>query len=314
MEAKYLSLLDDEVIAFIRRTEEFYPADAVNASIEDQRRYYDALCKAFAGEWPEEVTKTDHWVTAREGHVAIRNYEVSDPNPKAKIIYIHGGGFVVGGLDSHDSICAEFCARTGMNVTSIDYRLCPENPHPAGYLDCLNVYRRLKDQDDTPIILAGDSAGGTLVASLVQSLGRAEDRIVGQLLIYPALGGDKSLPSYLEHENAPMLTRADMEFYESVRGEGRDLSLDPTATPLAADDFAGLPPTVILTAECDPLASDGGAYQSAIEGAGGAAIWINEKGLVHGYLRARFISKRAAESVARIVDALNMFAAREWKF
>jgi len=248
MDDKYLDLLDAETLAFVRQTEAFYPVDAINATIEQQRGFYDALCDEFNEGYPPEVT--------------------------------------------HDSICAEFCARTGCSLTAVDYRLAPEFIHPVAYDDCLVAFNRITAEQTIPIILVGDSAGGTLAAAVAHTVRGEAQNLVGQLLIYPALGGDKSKGSYQEHANAPMLTLADIEFYGEIRGSGRDLSNDATATPLADRDFSNLPPTVIVTAECDPLADDGGAYRDVIQKAGGKALWFNETGLVHGYLRARFTVER----------------------
>lgn len=314
MDDKYLDLLDEETQEFVRRTEAFYPPDAINASIEEQRKFYDELCNEFHSGYPKGVTASDRWISAREHDVAVRDYIFNESVGRAHLVFFHGGGFVVGGLESHDSICAEFCARTQCNLTAVDYRLAPEFSHPAAYDDCLNTFRRISDEVDAPCILVGDSAGGTLAASVCHEARSKPYAPIGQLLIYPALGGDQSKGSYEDHANAPMLTKDDMDFYSQIRGNGRDLSLDTTATPLADDDFSGLPPTVIVTAECDPLADDGGYYQDAIRAAGGNAVWFNEAGMVHGYLRARTTVKRAADSVTRMVDALNMLADREWTY
>jgi len=312
MDDKYLDLLDAETLAFVRQTEAFYPADAINATIEQQRGFYDALCDEFNEGYPPEVTASDRWMNGREGSFQVRDYVNSQARPKAHIVYFHGGGFVVGGLTSHDSICAEFCARTGCSLTAVDYRLAPEFIHPVAYDDCLVAFNRITAEQTIPIILVGDSAGGTLAAAVAHTVRGEAQNLVGQLLIYPALGGDKSKGSYQEHANAPMLTLADIEFYGEIRGSGRDLSNDATATPLADRDFSNLPPTVIVTAECDPLADDGGLYRDVIQKAGGKAVWFNETGLVHGYLRARFTVKRAADSVTRMVEAINMLADGRW--
>jgi len=314
METRYLDLLDDEIIEFINQTEVFYPPDAANASVDQQRSYYNALCQSFAGSWPAGVTKVDRWLTSREESVLVRDYSMERKPANAHILYFHGGGFVVGSLESHDSICAELCARTGMPLTAVDYRLCPEFIHPAAFEDCLNVFRRLVTETDLPIILVGDSAGGTLAAAVAQRTRSDAPSLIGQLLIYPALGGDKSSQSYIEHKNAPMLSVADIEYYEKLRAGDRDLSFDVTATPLADENFNGLPPTVIVTAECDPLADDGTLYMQAVSEAGGKVACIKEAGLVHGFLRARSISSRASRSFASIVEALQMLEDKRWSF
>ena len=112
-----------------------------------------------------------------------------------------------------------------------------------------------------PIVLCGDSAGGNLAAAVSHATRGHAVRPVGQVLIYPGLGGDRSKGSYVTHAEAPMLTVRDLEFYKHVRTGGVDLTGDITLSPLADADFANLPPTVLITAECDPLSSDGEAYR-----------------------------------------------------
>ena len=134
--------------------------------------------------------------------------------------------------------------------------------------------------------------------------GRIDGRITGQVLIYPGLGGDRGQGSYVTHATAPQLTVADMEFYQQVRSGGTPPERDPRYAPLHDTDFSGLPPTAILTVECDPLSSDGEAYRDAIQAAGGQAVWIETKGLVHGCLRARTMSRRAAAFFDTVTSAI----------
>jgi acetyl esterase len=133
------------------------------------------------------------------------------------------------------------------------------------------------------------------------------------VLIYPGLGGDRDRGSYLEHAQAPMLSRADVLWYDAIRHpEGQSGAGDPTARPLEDRDFAHLPPTVVFTAQCDPLADDGPAYAARITAAGGRAVSHEEAGLVHGYLRARGTVGRARTSFARICAAIGALGRGEW--
>lgn len=301
-EPDYQSLIDAPTWAFIRQTESHYPPDTASLGIADQRRIYDRMCRAFHRGYPPGVTAQDQSIAG----VPCRIYPGAGPT----VIYLHGGGFVVGGLDSHDDICAEIRARTGLKVVAVDYRLCPEHPHPAAYDDCLAVARALAG----PLLLAGDSAGGNLAAALAHAL-RGNGRVLGQVLIYPGLGGPRGRGSHLTHAHAPMLTAADVDFYAGIRHGGPPPDPpDPTASPLDAGDFTGLPPTLAIAAECDPLADDAPAYAAALRAAGGRAHAITEAGLVHGYLRARSTVPRAAASFDRIIDTLAAFAHGDWPF
>jgi acetyl esterase len=300
----YRTLIDAETWAFIERTNAWYPPETVEYSIAQQREIYDNMCREFLAFYPEGVTAETTSIATQGRDIPIRVYRIAE-RPAAAVVYFHGGGVVVGGLESHVDVCAELCARTGYEVVSVDYRLAPEHVHPAQFDDALAAYEWTTARYDVPIVLAGDSAGGNLAASVSHATRRSPKKPAGQVLIYPGLGGDPSRGSYVTHAEAPMLTARDLDFYRHVRTGGRDdYPGDATLSPLADADFSGLPPMVVISAECDPLSSDGETYRDKILAAGGRAVWHEEKGLVHGYLRARHSVGRAGRSFTRIVDAV----------
>lgn len=298
----YSTLIDQETWAFIRRTAGFYPSDTTKMSIQDQRRIYDKMCRAFFKGYPPGLTVTD---STADG-VPIRIYQKGKTD--TNVVFLHGGGFVVGGLNSHDDICAEICDRTGFRVIFVDYRLSPEYKHPAAFDDAWRATQYVTLTWPGTLILAGDSAGANLAAAVAHH-GRGTLDIAGQVLIYGAFGGDINKGSYLTHAHAPMLTRADIKFYMGIRHEGPPPDNDPTAAPLHDADFSNLPPSVLISAECDPISDDSRDYRDRILAAGGQAIWINEAGLVHGYLRARSNVTRARESFTRIINAISALGA-----
>jgi acetyl esterase len=305
--ADYSALLDDEVWAFLNESARYYPDDAVGLSITEQRALYNKMCVAFDQGRPSNITVED----LPFGGVPCRVYSPTDTSylATATVFFCHGGGFVVGGLDSHDSVCAEFCAITGLRVIAVDYRLSPEHPHPDDFDDAWAAFEAVCVAFEGAIVMCGDSAGGNLVAAVTHhARGRIDGRITGQLLIYPGLGGDQSKGSYITHAQAPGLTKQDMEFYMNIRSAGQDKYGDPTYAPLHDKDFTNLPATVIITAECDPLSDDGKDYRDAMLAAGGEAIWINETGLVHAYLRARVMSSKAGASFGRMTQSLSALA------
>jgi acetyl esterase len=228
------------------------------------------------------------------------------------VVYLHGGGFVVGGLESHDDVCAELCARTGFQVVAADYRMSPEYDHPAAFDDAWTVYQWARQAFDKPVVLCGDSAGGNLAAAVAHEARNRDLAVLGQVLIYPGLGGNMDTGSYLEHAHAPMLTRAEIEFYADIRTRDPAAKLRPDYAPLLDSNFASLPPTIIFSAECDPLCDDGRDYRDAIQAAGGRAHWYRETGLVHGYLRARHTVARAKDSFSRIVSSVAALGKAEW--
>jgi acetyl esterase len=298
-------ITDAEVLDFIARTESFYPPDATGFTIAEQRRVYDELCAAFRQPRPAGVAVTDETVAGPGGPIPQRRYVPQNVGP-VTVVYYHGGGFVVGGLDSHDDICAEIAAATDCPVVSVDYRLCPEHIHPAAYDDSLATARAALAEG--PVILAGDSAGGNLAAAAAQTLRGAA--IKGQVLIYPGFGGDRlNLSSYTECAEAPMLSARDVRFYWGVRAGGDAPGDDPTFFPLAAADFSDLAPCFISTAGVDPLRDDGVEYVRRLIGAGVTAYCAVEPQLPHGHLRARTGSHRARAAFGRILDAIREFAA-----
>jgi len=214
------------------------------------------------------------------------------------------GALSLGGLESHDDICAEICDRTGFRVISVDYSLCPENKFPADFEDARTAVQYVAERWLAGLILVGDSAGANLAAAVSHDL-RDELDISGQLLIYGVFGGDVNMGSYLTHADAPLLSRDEVLFYSKIRFDGEAPLSEPRAWPLQDTDFSGLPPSVIFSAQCDPLSDDSHAYRDAILDAGGQVALIEEKGLVHGYLRARSMVTRARVSFTRIVNAIS---------
>ncbi|MGB2069779.1 MAG: alpha/beta hydrolase fold domain-containing protein, partial [Candidatus Puniceispirillaceae bacterium] len=148
----YQTYLDEHIWQFIRDTARHFPDDAAQLSIAEQRRVYDSMCHAFAVERPCHLRVVD----GKAGAVGLRHYSAGDGD--ACIVYFHGGGFVMGGLDSHDDVCAEICAATGYDVIAVDYRLAPENPFPAAIEDAEAAYDWLLEQGVTPekMFVAGD--------------------------------------------------------------------------------------------------------------------------------------------------------------
>lgn len=302
----YRQIIDAPTWDFIRRTDAAYPPDTATLSIADQRAIYDRMCREFHRGYPPGVTAEDRPF----GGVPCRHY----PGTGGTVVYFHGGGFVVGGLHSHDDVCAEIRAETGLSVVSVDYRLSPEHPHPAAFHDAIAATRAIAADCPAPLLLAGDSAGGNLAAATAQAIGRKGGYgIAGMVLIYPGLGGNKDAGSYLTHAQAPMLTRDDVLFYSRIRhGDAAPPPPDPSFAPLSDTDFAHLPPTLAIAAECDPLADDAAAYAAHLTAAGTPALAVTEPGLVHGYLRARATVPRAAASFARITRTLSAMAHGTW--
>ncbi len=305
------TITDPEMLKYIRLVHEHYPPDPNKLSADEDRRHYDKLCAVFQGNRPDDIAVEDVKINARspDRELAIRHYRAGQPQTGSKsvLLYLHGGGFIVGGLESHDSICAEICADSGLEVVALDYRLAPDHLFPAALDDAQEAYLHLL-KDGRSVVVGGDSAGGCLAVGVCLRARRMGFAMpLGQLLIYPGLGGDPDKGSYIEHAEAPMLTRTDCLHYFQVYSGGqlRGLANNPELSPLVAETFAGLPPASIFSADVDPLRDDASEYANRLRKDGVAVRYRNEEQLVHGYLRARRTSRRAAKSFASICDSLS---------
>ena len=279
--------LSEQMTAFVEKTVSFNSTDS---SLGGLRQAYSDMCRAFTPSRPAGLYVVDFELAG----VPVRSYQPSVSPPTSGcpcIVYLHGGGWVVGDLDSHDFICAELASVLGVLVIAVDYRLAPEHPFPAAFNDCLSVWRALRtgpfQLDPARTLVAGDSAGGNLAAALCLALRDAgEPAPCAQVLIYPGLGGDHRLPSRGECADAPLLSSSDLDCYHTLYLGG---IRQPTAyaMPLLAADFSGLPPALIAVAQFDPLRDDGVLYAGRLNAAGVSAMLYYGQGLVHGCLRAR---------------------------
>ncbi|SNX69251.1 acetyl esterase [Cereibacter ovatus] len=300
-ETDYRDLIDEDTWEFIRTCARHLPPDSTRLPLDEQRAMHDALCRALHADLPAGVMLDDQTF----GGVPCRLYQPAAAS--GSVVWLHGGGFRLGTLQADDDICAEIAAATGLRVVSVGYRLAPEHPHPAAFQDALTASLAVARAFPGPLLLAGEDAGASLAASVAHAA-RGRIALAGQVLICPALGGDRDRGSYLSHAVAPMLGRQDVLRLASLRHDGRAPAADPTSDALRDTDFRGLPPTLIVTAQCDPTSDDGRNYRDAIRAAGGRARWTEEPGLVHGFLRARHRAARAADSFARITTALAAMA------
>ncbi|EJM41498.1 esterase/lipase [Pseudomonas sp. GM33] len=275
--------LSKEMTAFVEKTVSFNSTDS---SLAGLRQAYSEMCRAFTPVRPAGLYVVDFELSG----VAVRSYQPAASGASC-IVYLHGGGWVVGDLDSHDFICAELASTLGVLVIAVDYRRAPEHPFPAAFDDCLKVWRALRtgpfQLDPERMLVVGDSAGGNLAAALCLALRDAGEPLpCAQVLIYPGLGGDHRLPSRSECVDAPLLSSSDVDCYHALYLRG---TRQPSAyaMPLLATDFRGLPPAWIAVAQFDPLRDDGVRYAERLNAAGGAATLYVGEGLVHGCLRAR---------------------------
>jgi acetyl esterase len=233
------------------------------------------------------------------GEIPARLYAPSDP--AGVILWIHGGGWVICDLDTHDAMCRLLATESGCEVIAVDYRLAPEHPFPAPLEDAWDALRWVAEQaGDRPVIVAGDSAGGNLAAvCALRARDRGGPELALQVLVYPATSGDLTTPSCAKYGSGrdTFLTLAEMEwFWAHYVGDASDDS-GPELRPLRAQDHSGLPPTILVTAEYDPLRDDGFAYAKALQTAGVPVTHHHYDDVVHAFFTLVNMLDRGNEAV-----------------
>ena len=235
----------------------------------------------------------DATVAGPEGAIPIRIYRPDVDGAVPTVVFFHGGGFVIGDLDTHDDHARLICHDVEAVVVSVDYRLAPEHPFPAGFEDCFASTKWAAEHiaelggDAGRIAVAGDSAGGNLSAAVAIAATReGGPKLAAQLLIYPGVDfreDDDLHPSRIENGEGLFLTSEDMQWFGNHYLSDQAHRHDPRASVLLATDLAGLPPAVVGTGEYDPLRDEGEAYAKALEEAGVKVALRRYDGLIHGF-------------------------------
>ena len=249
--------------------------------------------------------------------IPVRIYwpPVAEHSDLPVVVFYHGGGFALGDLETHDPVARAHAVGAEAIVVSVDYRLAPEHPFPAGVDDCWAALQWVGDHaaelggDPHRIAVAGDSAGANLAAVMAHlARDNGGPKLAFQLLWYPTTTANMSLPSFTENADAPLLNRDVIDAFLSWYIPGVDIT-DPTALPATispanAADFRGLAPAYIGTAEHDPLRDDGAYYAELLNAAGVPAELSKEATLVHGYVSFALLIPAAAEATNRGLAAL----------
>jgi acetyl esterase len=224
------------------------------------------------------------------GDIPVRIYRPDGSGPVPTVVFFHGGGWVIGDLDTHDEPARRICRDVGAVVVNVDYRMAPEAPFPAPFDDCVAATRYVAEHigdfggDPARLAVAGDSAGGNLAAAVAVDCRDRGLPLAAQLLIYPACDLAREYPSYEENAEGYFLTRADTREAIAAYTEGTGDRTDPRISPLYTPDLAGLAPAVIAVAEHDPIRDDGVAYAEALERAGTPVVLRRSDGLIHGFI------------------------------
>jgi acetyl esterase len=248
------------------------------------------------------------------GPISIRLYRARPGKARDKqpaLIYFHGGGWVIGNLDSHDGVCRGLANGADCTVLSVDYRLAPEHKFPAAVDDAVAATQWIAENakhlgiDGDRLAVGGDSAGGNLAAVVAQhARDRSVPKLCFQLLIYPACDMSMTLPSITELAEQLPLTRSTMKWFVDLYLRGAGDVGDWRASPLRAENLADLPPAYVLTAGCDPLRDEGEAYAAALKAAGVPVEAKRFDGQIHGFMTMGKFIPDAAKGMSEMSAAL----------
>ena len=296
---------------YVRRVQQALKTLPAPETPEDHREQREALSEIFAVPYPETFSVADRYIHAPGRLIPIRIYRPKDPARGPAMLFFHGGGFVSGSIHTHDVYALGIAESAGAQVISVNYRLAPENPHPAAADDCYFALSWVAENadrlgiDGDRIAVGGDSAGGNLAAACaLMARDKKGPGIKYQYLIFPMLDTDFDTPSYIANSEDPFLSREDCIHYWRTYLQNDFDTPDAYAAPMRATDLSNLPPAYILTAEHDPLRDDGERYGERLIEAGVPTTIRRAPGTIHGFVRARFISKVAAEEVEALGRAI----------
>lgn len=293
--------LDPQVVDLLEKLKALRPKPTEEMTVEEARAAFLKI-KALAGP-PRPVAKVEDSVWP--GGIPVRIY--TPEGARGALVYYHGGGWVIGGLETCDIPCRALAHAANCVVVSVDYRLAPEHKFPIPLQDCLAAAEhawKIRESLAGPgakLALGGDSAGGNLaaaVAALVRDQGTAAPSF--QLLIYPVTNYDFSTPSYHDNAEGYVLTTAAMKYYWAHYLPNPEAGADPRASILRNPRLNDLPEALVITAEYDPLRDEGEAYARKLQAAGVQVDLRRFEGLVHGFFQMAGVLDRGARAADEV--------------
>lgn len=307
--------LDPALAPVVEELAKALPVPPEELGIRGFRDVMAARAATLVHKRPEGLTVAEHRFDTPFGTVPARIYRPEAAAERAAaVVYMHGGGWMIGDLDSHDAVCVDLALQAGAVVIALEYGVLPEHAFPVPVNQCHWVFHHLRDTaqawrlDPGRIAVGGDSAGGNMALAICLKT-RAEGGALpaAQLLIYPCVADDVDSPSYREHAQAPFLNRAGMIWiWESYLAHAGDRQ-NPLALPMLEPSFAGLPPAVVYTAAIDPLAWEGDALAKRFIEDGVPVLHGRAEGLMHGFIRFRDVSPAADAAFRRMTAGMRMF-------
>jgi acetyl esterase len=278
--------------------------------VEEARLVAHAMIEAGGPEEPVHDVE-NRTVPGPAGPIAVRVYRPSAAAPLPALVFFHGGGFVIGDLETHDRPCRALANASGCAVVAVDYRRAPEHAFPAAPEDAYAATRHVFEHaaalglDPARLAVGGDSAGGTLATVVtLMARDRGGPSLGFQLLVYPSTDWDDRSPSMEDYCADHFLTREAMAWFREQYLARPDDARHPWASPMRAGDLRGLPPALVITAECDPLRDQGEAYARALGAAGVAVDLKRYDGMIHPFFSLAGIvdaGREAIEHAARVL-------------
>lgn len=300
--------LDPRLQAYIDKLRE-RPAFDWKSSAAEARRMFWKQAHALESDAPAMLETRALKVAGADGPLDARLYTPFAAGAPAGpgIVYFHGGGFVVGDLDSHEMLCRRIADAGRVRVLSVAYRLAPEHKFPAAPEDAIAATQWAGANagdigfDPARLAVAGDSAGGNLAAVVAQQTKkRGLAPLRAQILLYPATQFLQMTPSQIRLKEGYLLTQAAQDFFRDKYLSRREDALDTRCSPLLENDLGALPPALVVTAGFDPLLDEGRAYADKLEACGVPVTWRDYPGQVHGFFNMTAISSAAREAAADV--------------
>ncbi|MDB0526825.1 alpha/beta hydrolase [Ralstonia solanacearum] len=304
-------MLDIQMQSLLQGMQQAGVPDMADLPPQAARQVYSRIMAA-AAEPVRAVAIAERIIAGPGGDLALRVYAPRQPDPRRGIVlYLHGGGFVVGTARDYDSVASALCEQSGCVVVQADYRLAPEHPFPAAVEDawaaaCWVAAQAHALGAQPRIAVVGDSAGGNLAAVLAL-LARdcAGPAIVQQTLIYPVVAArPETTGSYRRYGSGYTLTTRLTHYFHDLYRGGRPIDGDPRLAPLAAPDVSGLPPALVMVAGYDVLRDEGIQYAHRLAQAGTPVTLVEYSGMVHGFIAMAGALEAARQALAQVADAV----------
>lgn len=285
-------MLNPQIKTFLDIWGESWSVLPAGAPISDRRLLFEYIADKMRLPQPEGIEVSTAFVPSGGRNVLLRIERHQSEGAQPCLIYMHGGAWMQGSPMTHADITSRIAAANGQTVISVDYALAPEHPFPKAIHEVIDVARWVHENAETlgidpaRIAIGGDSAGANLAAAACLELRGTDAAPMAQLLVYPCVHFEMSLPSYQENADGPLIRTKDMPGTNLMYCGSEENLKHPLAAPLHAESHADLPQAFIAVAEHDPLRDDGYAYADKLRAAGVPVAFDAGTGLIHGYLRA----------------------------